>query len=92
MMKVRNLGKKSLEKSSRNLKNLGSRSPLSKNKSLSEDADQLGGLPMPGQRKLGRATDVRLSILRGLVTALVVNGKIETTEARAREVKRIAEK
>ena len=47
---------------------------------------------MPGQRKLGRATDVRLSILRGLVTALVVNGKIETTEARAREVKRIAEK
>lgn len=42
---------------------------------------------MPGQRKLGRATDVRLSILRGLVTALVVNGKIETTEARAREVK-----
>jgi large subunit ribosomal protein L17 len=47
---------------------------------------------MPGQRKLGRATDVRLSILRGLVTTLIVNGKIETTEARAREVKRIAEK
>lgn len=47
---------------------------------------------MPAQRKLGRATDVRLSILRGMVTTLIVNGRIETTEARAREVKRIAEK
>lgn len=47
---------------------------------------------MPAQRKLGRATDVRLSILRGMVTTLIVNGRIETTEARAKEVKRIAEK
>ncbi|NLO35005.1 MAG: 50S ribosomal protein L17 [Clostridiaceae bacterium] len=47
---------------------------------------------MPAQRKLGRATDMRLSILRGLVTTLVVKGRIETTEARAKEVKRIAEK
>jgi large subunit ribosomal protein L17 len=47
---------------------------------------------MPAQRKLGRATDVRLSMLRGMVTTLIVNGRIETTEARAREVKRIAEK
>jgi large subunit ribosomal protein L17 len=47
---------------------------------------------MPAQRKLGRATDVRLSMLRGMVTALIVGGRIETTEARAREVKRIAEK
>jgi len=39
---------------------------------------------MPAQRKLGRATDVRLSILRGLVTTLVVKGRIETTEARAK--------
>jgi len=46
---------------------------------------------MPAQRKLGRATDVRLSILRGMVTTLIVSGRIETTEARAREVKRIAE-
>jgi len=46
---------------------------------------------MPAQRKLGRATDVRLSMLRGMVTTLIVNGRIETTEARAREVKRIAE-
>ena len=47
---------------------------------------------MPAQRKLGRATDVRLSMLRGLVTTLIVNGRIETTEARAKEVSRIAEK
>jgi len=44
------------------------------------------------QRKLGRATDLRKAILKGLVTALFVNGKIETTEARAKEVKNIAEK
>lgn len=47
---------------------------------------------MPAQRKLGRATDVRLSMLRGMVTTLIISGRIETTEARAREVKRIAEK
>lgn len=47
---------------------------------------------MPAQRKLGRASDVRLSMLRGMVTTLIVKGRIETTEARAREVKRIAEK
>lgn len=47
---------------------------------------------MPVQRKLGRATDVRLSILRGMVTTLIVQGKIETTVARAKEVSRIAEK
>lgn len=47
---------------------------------------------MPAQRKLGRASDVRLSMLRGMVTALIVGGRIETTEARAKEVKKIAEK
>lgn len=47
---------------------------------------------MPAQRKLGRATDQRKAVLKGLVTALVKNGKIETTEARAKEVKNIAEK
>ncbi|MHB1483280.1 MAG: bL17 family ribosomal protein [Saccharofermentanales bacterium] len=46
---------------------------------------------MPGQRKLGRASDVRLSILKGMTTTLILKGKIETTEARAKEVKRIAE-
>lgn len=47
---------------------------------------------MPLQRKLGRATDQRIAILRNLVTALLQNGKLETTEARAKEVKNIAEK
>jgi large subunit ribosomal protein L17 len=47
---------------------------------------------MPWQRKLGRPTDQRTSILRGLSTALILNGHIETTEARAKEVKRIVEK
>lgn len=47
---------------------------------------------MPAQRKLGRASDVRLSMLRGLVTTLIIKGRIETTEARAKEVSRIAEK
>lgn len=47
---------------------------------------------MPLQRKLGRATDVRKSILQGLVTTLILEGKVQTTVARAKEVKRIAEK
>lgn len=46
---------------------------------------------MPANRKLGRPTDVRLSMLKGMATTLILNGKIETTEARAKEVKRIAE-
>ncbi|MDP2892124.1 MAG: 50S ribosomal protein L17 [Bacillota bacterium] len=44
------------------------------------------------QRKLGRPTDQRDAMLRGLVTSLIWNGKIETTEARAKEVRSIAEK
>lgn len=47
---------------------------------------------MLGPRKLGRATDVRLAMLRGMVTTLIVTGKVQTTEARAQEVRRIAEK
>lgn len=47
---------------------------------------------MPGTRKLGRPTDHRRSMLRGLVTYLLENGKIETTVTRAKEVRCIAEK
>ena len=47
---------------------------------------------MPAQRKLGRATDQRKAMLKSLVSALFENGRIETTEARAKEVKNIAEK
>ena len=42
---------------------------------------------MPVRRKLGRPTDQRVAILRGLVTSLIANGRIETTETRAKEVK-----
>lgn len=47
---------------------------------------------MPGTRKLGRPTDHRRSMLRGLVTYLLENGKIETTVTRAKEVRSMAEK
>lgn len=47
---------------------------------------------MPGYRKLGRPTDHRKAMLRGMVTYLLENGSIETTEMRAKEVKKIAEK
>lgn len=43
-------------------------------------------------RKLGRKSDQRLAMLRGLVTAFLQNGKLETTEIRAKEVQSIAEK
>ena len=47
---------------------------------------------MPGTRKLGRATDHRLSMLRTQVTQLLEHGKIETTLQKAKEVRSIAEK
>ncbi len=47
---------------------------------------------MTGTRKLGRPTDQRKAMLRSLVTGLLQNGRIQTTEARAKEVKSIAEK
>ncbi len=47
---------------------------------------------MPGTRKLGRSTDHRKAMLRGLVTYLLENGRIETTVTRAKEVSSMAEK
>ncbi|MEF9970247.1 MAG: 50S ribosomal protein L17 [Ruthenibacterium sp.] len=47
---------------------------------------------MPGTRKLGRASDSRKAMLRGMVTYLCDNGKIETTVTRAKEVRAMAEK
>lgn len=47
---------------------------------------------MARRRKLGRTTDQRIALLKNLVTALFEHGRIETTEARAKEVKNIAEK
>ena len=46
---------------------------------------------MARNRKLGRTTDQRLAMLRSLTTDLILHGKIETTEARAKEVKAIAD-
>ena len=43
-------------------------------------------------RKLGKASDQRVALLRNQTTALLWNGKIITTEARAKEVRSIAEK
>jgi len=47
---------------------------------------------MASHRKLGRASDQRIAILRNLTTAFILHGKIETTVARAKEVSKITEK
>lgn len=47
---------------------------------------------MPGTRKLGKATDHRIAMLKNLTTALLENGKIETTVAKAKEVRSLAER
>jgi large subunit ribosomal protein L17 len=47
---------------------------------------------MAGYRKLGRPTDQRKAMLRNLVTSFLKYGKIETTEAKAKETRSIAEK
>lgn len=45
-----------------------------------------------GYRKLGRPSDHRKAMLRNLVTSFLKYGKIQTTEARAKELKSISEK
>lgn len=47
---------------------------------------------MAGYRKLGRTSDQRKALLRNQVTALLYHGKIKTTEAKAKEIRKIAEK
>ena len=47
---------------------------------------------MPGYRKLGRPSAHRKSMLRNLTTDLFKYGRIETTDMRAKETRRIAEK
>ncbi len=47
---------------------------------------------MAGTRKLGRATDHRNAMLRGMVTYLLEKGSIETTVTRAKEVRSMTEK
>ncbi|QVK11905.1 50S ribosomal protein L17 [Weissella ceti] len=45
-----------------------------------------------GYRKLGRSSAQRKALLRDLTTQLLINGSIQTTEARAKEVRRTADK
>ena len=46
---------------------------------------------MANYRKLGRTSSQRKALLRNQVTALLNNGKIKTTEAKAKEIRKIAE-
>ena len=46
---------------------------------------------MAKDRKLGRPTDQRMAILKNLTTDLLVHERVETTEARAKEVRSIVE-
>ena len=46
---------------------------------------------MAKYRKLGRTSSQRKALLRNQVTALIANGKIKTTEAKAKEIRCIAE-
>ena len=46
---------------------------------------------MAKYRKLSRTSSQRKALLRGQVTQLLANGKIVTTEAKAKEVRKIAE-
>lgn len=45
-----------------------------------------------GYRKLGRTSDQRKAMLRDLATSLIVSERIETAEARAKEVRSVVEK
>lgn len=47
---------------------------------------------MAGYRKLGRTSSQRKALLRNQVTNLLYHGKIKTTETKAKEVRKIAEK
>ena len=46
---------------------------------------------MAGYRKLGRTSSQRKALIRSQVTSLLYNGKIVTTEARAKEIRKVAE-
>lgn len=42
--------------------------------------------------RLRRSSDQRKALLRDLVTDLIINGRIETTEAKAKELRKIADR
>jgi len=43
-------------------------------------------------RKLGRTTDHKIAMLRNLVTSLILHDRLTTTEAKAKELRRMAER
>ncbi len=45
-----------------------------------------------GQRKLGLYSSYRKSVLRNLSTSLILHGRIKTTEAKAKEVRKVVER
>lgn len=45
-----------------------------------------------GNRKLSRATDQRLALLRSIVRSLFLHGKVRVTLTRAKEARRLAER
>lgn len=45
-----------------------------------------------GYRKLGRTSSQRKALLRDLATDLIINERIETTEARAKELRSVVDK
>ena len=47
---------------------------------------------MGQHKKLGRNSTQRMSMLRNMATSLLKHGKIETTEPKAKEVRKLAEK
>lgn len=47
---------------------------------------------MAKYRKLGRTSSQRKALIRNQVTALLNNGKIVTTEAKAKEIRKVADK
>ena len=46
---------------------------------------------MAGYRKLGRTSSQRKAMIRSQLTALLYHGSIKTTEARAKEIRKVAE-
>ena len=48
-------------------------------------------IEMAKYRKLGRTSSQRKALIRNQVTALLYNGKIVTTEAKAKEIRKVAE-
>ncbi|WP_226038452.1 50S ribosomal protein L17 [Aquibacillus saliphilus] len=43
-------------------------------------------------RKLGRTTDQRMALLRNLATNLIIHERLETTEAKAKELRSVVDK